>query len=216
MKYWLPFALLLVSGAAHGQVIAMELDKQNLLYVGIENPVTVAVEGYSCKSIFLTTDNGSITGQNGHYVLTPATPSHTMAVQINAKTASGIKELGVKTFRAKCAPSPVVRLMGKSGGNIKASIIHMAIAPIAYFDGFEYDAHILIDKVTITMIRNGATLFERSMRSERGVRFTDDDDVQKMIQSLRPHDVLRLDGLTYANTVRACSQLPPLEFTIVE
>ncbi|MGB0864064.1 MAG: M56 family metallopeptidase [Saprospiraceae bacterium] len=52
--------------------VSISLDKMNILYVGVENPITVALEGYTNDEISVTGSNIELkpTG-NGKYIVTP-------------------------------------------------------------------------------------------------------------------------------------------------
>ncbi len=50
-----------------GQKTAIAADKSNVLYLEMDNPITIAVENTSCKELIVKSDNGTIKGQNGSY-----------------------------------------------------------------------------------------------------------------------------------------------------
>ncbi len=76
MKYLFYFVITVIClDQTYAQIAAIQIDNENTLWLGIDNAVTVAVEGYSCNSIFLTTDNGTITGEKGHYIIRPDKPT---------------------------------------------------------------------------------------------------------------------------------------------
>lgn len=66
-KYLSLFLILLTFKNSHGQKFSIAADKMNILYVGVDNPITIAVENSSNKSIIIKTNNGKITGNNGSY-----------------------------------------------------------------------------------------------------------------------------------------------------
>ena len=218
MKYLLVLCLLFCACNLTAQTIALQLDKMNVLYLGVDNPVTVAVEGYSNKSIFLTTDNGTITGTNGHFNINPNLPAYAMAVHIMLRTAHGVKELGTSTFHAKC-PNPAIRvsLLNKQGGKIRISDIRKAIGPYASYDGFEYGASPVIDKMTVIITRGDEVIFDKTLHNGNRVKFTDDEETKNAIQSLQPGDHLMLDNMTYLNTTKNCpNALLPIKLIIIE
>ena len=68
MKHLLLCLIYLISLSCKGQLFGIASDYNNVLYAGIENPLTIAVQNISPKSIIAKTDNGTLTGENGHYV----------------------------------------------------------------------------------------------------------------------------------------------------
>lgn len=49
------------------QITAMELSKMNVLFIGIDNPLKIAVSGIDNSELDVSIDNGQITGKNGEY-----------------------------------------------------------------------------------------------------------------------------------------------------
>ena len=52
--------LVIVSFNISGQEFSISNLKQNILFRGIDNPIHVASENYSCDSIWLSTNNGIV------------------------------------------------------------------------------------------------------------------------------------------------------------
>ena len=63
----LTFVLLVFLQALRAQVISVSAEKNNILYIEFDNPITIAVENRSSKSLIIKTDNGEIMGSNGIY-----------------------------------------------------------------------------------------------------------------------------------------------------
>ena len=95
-------SLLLTIVAANAQVVAVQHDKENSLYVGENNALTIVAEGYPCKSLIVTINNGTISGGNGHYIAHPDTVSYNCIIYVKVKTPKGIKKL-------KDCPMKVIR-----------------------------------------------------------------------------------------------------------
>jgi hypothetical protein len=54
-----------------GQKFSVAAEKENILYIGMDNPISITVDNLSSKSIIVKTDNGEITGNDGQYVCHP-------------------------------------------------------------------------------------------------------------------------------------------------
>jgi hypothetical protein len=54
------FALCLAFFQSAAQQLAAETMKNNVFYIGRDNPLTIVVTGFSCKDIVVKTDNGKI------------------------------------------------------------------------------------------------------------------------------------------------------------
>lgn len=85
---------------------AIALDKMNVLYIGVDNPVTIAVEGIPSDKLIVYMENGSIRGSNGKYI---AKVTSTGTATINVATIKNDKKvlLSTQTFRVKRIPDPV-------------------------------------------------------------------------------------------------------------
>lgn len=70
-KAFLSLLLVFTFCFSFGQTIAVSADKNNIVYIGMENPITIAAENNSSQSLIVTTDNGTISGQNGRYIYLP-------------------------------------------------------------------------------------------------------------------------------------------------
>jgi hypothetical protein len=91
---------------------SMQLDKMNVFYIGVDNPVTVAAAGYSVEDVSLSIPDATIVGEKGKYVINVSKPG-TVEVGINAKTKEGsIKKVGGMTVRVKRIPNPIAMVGG--------------------------------------------------------------------------------------------------------
>src|SRR4051812_8934984 len=54
---------------AEAQKVVISNGFQNIFYIGIENPVEIAVSNYACDSLSVEIDNGSIKGSNCEYTI---------------------------------------------------------------------------------------------------------------------------------------------------
>jgi gliding motility-associated protein GldM len=133
---------------------SMQLDKMNVFYIGVDNPVTVAAAGYSVEDVSLAIPDATIKGEKGHYVITVSKPG-TVDVSINAKTAEGLKKVGGMVVRVKRIPNPVASLSGKQSGGMSAATFRVQIAPAAVLDNFEFDAKFTIISFSYSLIPKG-------------------------------------------------------------
>ena len=60
MKILLVLLLLLKGSCDFAQQVVVVNEKQNIVYCGVQNPLTVVVNGFPCKVITLKTTNGKI------------------------------------------------------------------------------------------------------------------------------------------------------------
>jgi len=83
-------------------VVAVELVKMNVLYLGVQNPVKIAASGYKPSELTVTIDNGTITGTDGEYNISPKEVGKAL-LTVSFKE----KEIQKTEFRVKLVPDPV-------------------------------------------------------------------------------------------------------------
>ena len=69
-KFLLIFIVQLSALLVTAQRFAIGADKNNIFYLGIDNPVSIAVENCPCNNIVLKIKNGNVTGRNCQYLFT--------------------------------------------------------------------------------------------------------------------------------------------------
>ncbi len=92
--------------------------KMNVLYVGIDNPISISVPGVANENINARISHGSLkkTG-NGTYSVTPprAGAPNTATVNVSATMPDGSsRSMGSMEFRLKRVPNPQIVIRGKS------------------------------------------------------------------------------------------------------
>ncbi len=95
-------------------VVAISPVKLNVLYVGIENPLTIAVSGIPSSQLRVAINQGTIEGTAGNYIATINEHVEMVSIVVKAEIEAGtIKDLGTMDFRVELIPAPVARLDGK-------------------------------------------------------------------------------------------------------
>ncbi len=92
----------------------------NVVYAGIDNPVSIGVPGVASKDVTPQVVEGAATltpaGAAGDYIIKAQKPGK-LKIQINAKTdGKTTKSMGVKEFRVKRIPAPILKVGNNSTG----------------------------------------------------------------------------------------------------
>ena len=130
MKTVLVFGFLsLFSFSIKAQTVVVAVDKMNVFYVGLNNPVAIAVEGVADEKLKVSSDNGQITKtERGHY----------NAILERAGTCNITVEWDgqkiIKPFRVKAIPNPRIVVGERDGTYIYAGSFNGMIALIVNFD----------------------------------------------------------------------------------
>jgi hypothetical protein len=131
IMYFLLF-LLFLNYSSHGQKFAISADYNNVLYIGIDNPLTIIVPGISNRYVKAEIDQGNLTGANGKYI---ARVDQTGEVTITVLQGSKIiKQL---PFLARRLPDPSFSIAGKTGGTIsREGLLNGKVKAIAFPGSF--------------------------------------------------------------------------------
>lgn len=123
---------------------SIQLDKMNVFYIGVPNPITVSAAGYSIEDISVNIPGANLaTTGKGKWDVTVTTPGKIMA-SINAKTDGGVKQVGGMEIRVKTIPDPVAKVAGKTGGIVGASVFRAQIGIPAILENFDFEARFVV------------------------------------------------------------------------
>jgi gliding motility-associated protein GldM len=101
-----------------GKQVLVSADKMNILYVGIDNPVSIVAQGITSDKLKVTMTNGTITGSNGKYIAKPVQGSISI-IEVTTEIKPGeIKKIGCDTFRIKRIPDPITQIGNTTNTNL--------------------------------------------------------------------------------------------------
>lgn len=110
-------------------------DKMNVFYIGVDNPVSVAVAGANSNEVKASCSGCTITGGGGKYNVTVTNPGEpTITV-----SGGGLQPTKFN-FRAKRIPDPVARLGKKQDGSMGTGEFKAQGGVIPWLDNFDFDA----------------------------------------------------------------------------
>ncbi len=210
------FLFLSACPVSYAQHTALSFNKMNVVYTGVENPITIVVEHTKGKELVVTTDNGEIARDlsdenSSHYTLHVYKPGKAI-ITVSVKTPGGRRKLKEFTYRVHSIPPPVVRLSGKTGGSISRAMLCAQIAPNAPIDGFGYDAKALIYRCKITVTRDNEITYEKTLADAHGVRF--DENTKKVFCTLTKGAEVWITDVAAKGPGSDYTELNDLKFTI--
>lgn len=122
--------------------------KMNVVYIGLENPISVSVPGYSANQVQVTCSSGGRlkpAGQAGTYNLTVDGSSREIEVSASVKDAKGTtKKMGIQKYRVRNIPKPTPMLgsIEQSGpvsaGELKAAQFVFTVLKDFAFEGVKF------------------------------------------------------------------------------
>jgi gliding motility-associated protein GldM len=107
----------IVNAQGKSQDAVVAATNMNILYLGIINPVEIAVSGVSSDKISVTLTNGTIKKvSNGWVVIPEKTGESIFTISVNGKKVAD------KIFRVKTIPSPVAVFARKNSGAVSKEV----------------------------------------------------------------------------------------------
>ena len=138
-------------------------DKMNVVYRGLDNPISVSLPGVGANNINVSASGGALSGSNGKFSLKPGAGNEAV-VSVSAKLSSGKTVNSKAVFRIKDIP-PAMGSVREQYGIVSMPKTGLANAPIAAgLPDFEFDLKIVVQGFKIkvpgqlTIIVNGSTL----------------------------------------------------------
>jgi hypothetical protein len=138
------FLPLITMAQEAGKDAVVAASNMNILYMGIPNPVEIAVPGIKPERVTAEITNGTITKTANGWEVVPAAPGESViSVLVDNKIVCE------KKFRIKLVPKPVAVFAGKNSGTIsKADALKNATIEIALPD-FEWDLKFRVESFSL-------------------------------------------------------------------
>src|SRR5690606_10776980 len=128
-------------------------DKMNVLYIGVNNPVSVSAPGTPTDKIRVSMSGGSISGSAGKYNVKVSTPG-TAKISAYAEVATGkLQTLSTTDFRVKRIPDPVAQFAGKTGGTMSSVALKAQNAIFARLENFDFDAKFNVTRFSMIIAK---------------------------------------------------------------
>jgi gliding motility-associated protein GldM len=139
------------------------LEKMNVVYIGVENPVTVSAGSAGKEKMSVSFSNGTISSAGGdRYIIKPSSVGPgKINVTVNGKTTSF-------DMRCKSLPDPIAYVGGKRGGRIPANELKVQGGVIAKLDS-EFD--VAFQVVSYTIGANGGSFPTYTSQTNEGNRW---------------------------------------------
>lgn len=145
--------------------------KMNVMYRGLENPISVSAPGMASDNIQISVSNGEWRKgtSDGEYFVTPG--SENITTVTTYATVDGKKTtLGSYDFRIKPVPLPTPKIAGKSSGKISKEMLEAAGAITVPLEGFDFEGY----KYTVVSYDFKAYVGRefKTVRGNKGAKFT--------------------------------------------
>jgi len=129
--------------------VTVSADKMNVLYIGVDNPISVAAAGVSSNDLRVSASGAGINlrGGNGKYTATVSQPG-----EANISVSGGGLTNSRFNFRVKRIPDPVARLSKSSGGGMGTGEFKAQGGVGAFLDNFDFEAVCVIQGFNLVYV----------------------------------------------------------------
>lgn len=138
----------------------------NVLYAGIDNPISISVPGVPMTALSATMTNGSLTRSGDHWVARPTKVGDNAVISVSASVDGHSQSVGNMTFRIRKLPDPTAYIsMKDASGNpvsYKGAPKRISKASLMAADGLSASVDDGILDVTYTVV-SFSTIFYDSM-----------------------------------------------------
>ncbi len=116
-------------------------DKMNVVYIGLDNPISVSVPGFPPDKMVVSCSGGAMTGSNGKYVVRPTDniAVKECVINVSVKAEKGVQKMGAASYRIKTVPAPKIKFGAKEGGKISKVELSVQTQLVAALEGFVFE-----------------------------------------------------------------------------
>jgi hypothetical protein len=202
------------------QKFAVAADKNNILYIGIDNPLSIAVEGITCNEIFIKTYNGTISKYENCTYTFRGNKTGRADIILYKKINNKLKEIGRSVFRLKNIPAPsfYIAQYGKSflyndfNSKNKASKVVLAAQQYvrADLENFDFDIKFLIDSFTVKILSSDSSSVKTFLNAGNKIK----QEVTEAFHNLKNDDIVLFTKIHAKYPDGLDVELTPLVLTI--
>jgi len=184
--------------------VAVSADKMNVLYIGVENPLTITA-GVGSEKVTASFSGGSISRVQGpKWVAKPTTPGeHNVNVIIEGKSTP------VK-FRVKRLPPPATFCANQRGGTLSSSTLKANGGIIARLENSDFEAPFRVVSYTVGALGGKIGLYAE--QANQGNRWT--GAAAQLIESAGPGTAIFFDKIKAVGPDGVVIDLPQMTFLL--
>ncbi len=186
---------------------SVSADAVKVLYIGLENPLTILGGSAGDEKTSASMDNGNLrkTGA-GKYIATVNSPGKaTINVTVEGKTTPF-------EFRVKRVPDPVAKIGQSPGGRIPANTIKAQQGVRADLENFVFEG-VKFDIVSYVVYATGAGFSENPGISQNAGAFFNENS-KRILEKCRPGSTVVIDEVKARGPGGDTRVLPPMAFNL--
>lgn len=176
---------------------SLQLDKMNVMYIGVPNPVTISASGYNLNDVTWNMAGAKITSTGpGKYDVMVEKPDYKgVDYVVSAKDKTGkTVEVARGKIRIKNIPSPIIKLGKIDGaGMMGTGELRVQSGLVADLENFDFDYRYSVTGYNAVFIKKGSDMAEEARGN--GPLFSDNPRVKDLIDRARPGDRLIFENI---------------------
>ncbi|MBL7826063.1 MAG: M48 family metalloprotease [Saprospiraceae bacterium] len=139
-----------------GVKAAIEAVRMNVFYIGVDNPVRVAVPGIQAKDlkVEIIAEGATISGSNGNYNVRVSTPGSAL-IRVSHVKNGKVELVSEQKYRVKRIPDPAIRMGENSGGKVTKEHLLSNNKVLAMLQNFDFDAECKVIGYEVTVLPKG-------------------------------------------------------------
>ena len=131
---------LLFALSVQGQAVSIGLERNQVFYAGVDNPITIAVSNFKCEDVKVFINNGQVVSNGGcNYTVNTKEPGESI-LKVSVIKDKKQQLLGEYNFVVKPLPTPSAMVAGKSGGYVRKEFLKIQNKMELMVLGFDIDA----------------------------------------------------------------------------
>lgn len=137
-------------------------DKMNVLYIGVDNPMSVSVPGVANENISasISGGGGSLAKAGGTSYIAKVSTVGEANINVTANLEGRQVPMGHFKYRVKRVPDPVAKVANSTGGNIAKNVLLAQTAVIPVMENFDFELFFRVTSFKLTVIPRGKDLQE--------------------------------------------------------
>jgi gliding motility-associated protein GldM len=187
---------------------AVQLDKMNVLFIGVDNPITVSGSGQiETMQVYASGPGGAVVSGSGASRTVRVT-TETNDCIINVKTSDG-KVTPVK-FRVRSIPDPVAMVGRSKGGNMPAQEFRAQGGLRAVLENFYYETQFIVTSFRI--IGDGENFPDPMEAVNNGNLWG--PQAQAIVNRIRGGSYIYIEDIRCVGPDKRTRSLPPIYFNL--
>lgn len=193
---------------------SMGLDKMNVMYIGVPNPVSLSASGYNIEDVdlVLPADVTRTASGKGKYVLNVTKPG-TFTYNIVAKDRTGGRaNVGSGEIRVKRIPDPVAAIMKKTGGAVASNQLMVQQGISTEIPGFDFEAKFEVLSYDFMAARKASPDVEQVLNN-RGAYFS--NKVKDILKLVKAGDIVIFNNIKVKGPDGSTRTVNSITFNII-